>query len=114
MHSTTAFRSQSLLVASAPFLFSSSPSIILDGEMLVYDPVSDRNLPFGTLKTAALGTLLAFAFINRADSLHKTSPRRRITLVHAVNAICQYSGLISDQSRSQSVRLAIPQWSIAG
>ena len=29
--------------------------IILDGEMLVYDPVTDRNLPFGTLKTAALG-----------------------------------------------------------
>ena len=31
------------------------PSIILDGEMLVWDPVSGRNLPFGTLKTAALG-----------------------------------------------------------
>ena len=31
------------------------PSIILDGEMLVWDPVSERNLPFGTLKTAALG-----------------------------------------------------------
>lgn len=29
--------------------------IILDGEMLVWDPVSERNLPFGTLKTAALG-----------------------------------------------------------
>ncbi|KAG5652619.1 DNA ligase (ATP) [Sphagnurus paluster] len=29
-------------------------SIILDGEMLVWDPVSERNLPFGTLKTAAL------------------------------------------------------------
>ncbi|KAK0202966.1 DNA ligase 4 [Desarmillaria ectypa] len=27
--------------------------IILDGEMLVWDPVSQRNLPFGTLKTAA-------------------------------------------------------------
>lgn len=32
-------------------------SIILDGEMLVWDPVSERNLPFGTLKTAALGML---------------------------------------------------------
>ncbi|KLO08051.1 DNA ligase 4 [Schizopora paradoxa] len=30
--------------------------VILDGEMLVYDPASDRNLPFGTLKTAALDT----------------------------------------------------------
>ncbi|KAL1676611.1 DNA ligase IV-like protein [Schizophyllum commune] len=29
-------------------------SAILDGEMLVWDPVSGRNLPFGTLKTAAL------------------------------------------------------------
>ncbi|KAF7796329.1 hypothetical protein EIP86_007506 [Pleurotus ostreatoroseus] len=29
--------------------------VILDGEMLVWDPVSQRNLPFGTLKTAALG-----------------------------------------------------------
>ncbi|TFY80530.1 hypothetical protein EWM64_g3481 [Hericium alpestre] len=28
--------------------------IIVDGEMLVWDPVSERNLPFGTLKTAAL------------------------------------------------------------
>ena len=26
--------------------------------MLVYDPVSDRNMPFGTLKTAALGKYL--------------------------------------------------------
>ncbi len=30
-------------------------SVILDGEMLVWDPVSERNLPFGTLKSAALG-----------------------------------------------------------
>jgi hypothetical protein len=36
-----------------------SPSIILDGEMLVWDPVSGRNLPFGTLKTAALGMFLS-------------------------------------------------------
>lgn len=28
--------------------------IILDGEMLVWDPISERLLPFGTLKTAAL------------------------------------------------------------
>ncbi|KAF8119257.1 ATP dependent DNA ligase domain-containing protein, partial [Boletus edulis] len=28
--------------------------IILDGETLVWDPVSERNLPFGTLKTGAL------------------------------------------------------------
>ncbi len=35
-------------------LIDKSFSIILDGEMLVWDPVSERNLPFGTLKTAAL------------------------------------------------------------
>ena len=29
-------------------------NLILDGEMLVWDPISERNLPFGTLKTAAL------------------------------------------------------------
>ncbi|KIJ55330.1 hypothetical protein M422DRAFT_57814 [Sphaerobolus stellatus SS14] len=29
-------------------------SIILDGEMLVWDPVTERHLPFGSLKTAAL------------------------------------------------------------
>jgi DNA ligase-4 len=32
------------------------PRLILDGEMLVWDPVSERNLPFGHLKTAALGS----------------------------------------------------------
>jgi ATP-dependent DNA ligase len=30
-------------------------SLILDGEMLVYDPELDRYMPFGQLKTAALG-----------------------------------------------------------
>ncbi|KAF8518045.1 DNA ligase 4 [Hysterangium stoloniferum] len=29
-------------------------SIILDGEMLVWDPITERHLPFGSLKTAAL------------------------------------------------------------
>jgi DNA ligase 4 len=33
-------------------------SIILDGEMLVWDPVSKRNLPFGTLKTHAICKIL--------------------------------------------------------
>lgn len=41
-----------------PFIESAFDSrienIILDGEMLVWDPISGRNLPFGTLKTAAL------------------------------------------------------------
>jgi ATP-dependent DNA ligase len=45
--------------------------IILDGEMLVWDPVSERNLPFGTLKTAALGTIVystTFGDVNIAIS----------------------------------------------
>lgn len=43
-------------------------SIILDGEMLVWDPVSERNLPFGTLKTAALGT---FQSCRRLETINK-------------------------------------------
>lgn len=38
--------------------------------MLVWDPVSERNLPFGTLKTAALGqTPLCAALFPRSDTL---------------------------------------------
>ena len=33
-------------------------SCILDGEMLVYDPLLGRYLAFGTLKSAALGTFI--------------------------------------------------------
>jgi ATP-dependent DNA ligase len=44
-----------LHIASILTIFN---SVILDGEMLVWDPVSERNLPFGTLKTAALGGLM--------------------------------------------------------
>jgi hypothetical protein len=40
-------------------------SIILDGEMLVWDPSLEKYLAFGTLKTAALGKLL---IPNVADS----------------------------------------------
>lgn len=42
------------------FITQFQSSIILDGEMLVWDPVSERNLPFGTLKTAALGLFETF------------------------------------------------------
>ena len=47
----------SVTPTKAPLLMHILYSIILDGEMLVWDPVSERNLPFGTLKTAALGML---------------------------------------------------------
>lgn len=42
---------------------SMSTSIILDGEMLVWDPVTERNIPFGTLKTAALGHLRFYSLL---------------------------------------------------
>lgn len=47
----------SIASLEVPLLMHILYSIILDGEMLVWDPVSERNLPFGTLKTAALGML---------------------------------------------------------
>lgn len=33
-------------------------SIILDGEMMVWDPILEKYLAFGSLKTAAGGTLI--------------------------------------------------------
>lgn len=47
--------------------FSLTFRIILDGEMLVWDPVSERNLPFGTLKTAALGMCTDIRFRALSD-----------------------------------------------
>jgi ATP-dependent DNA ligase len=35
------------------FILNCHLSLILDGEMVAYDPNSDTFLPFGTLKTAA-------------------------------------------------------------
>ncbi|KZV67055.1 DNA ligase 4 [Peniophora sp. CONT] len=43
--------------------------IVLDGELLVWDPVSERHLPFGTLKTAA---------INKSATLKDPRPCFRI------------------------------------
>lgn len=48
---TCKFTSHGILFCSLLF------RMILDGEMLVWDPVSERNLPFGALKTAALSEL---------------------------------------------------------
>jgi ATP-dependent DNA ligase len=47
-----------MLLLTEGFPSDAGDRIILDGEMLVWDPVAGRNLPFGTLKTAALGALL--------------------------------------------------------
>lgn len=44
----------SLTPGIAKTFHAQADNLILDGEMLVWDPISERNLPFGTLKTAAL------------------------------------------------------------
>ncbi|KJA23601.1 hypothetical protein HYPSUDRAFT_66273 [Hypholoma sublateritium FD-334 SS-4] len=63
--------------------------IILDGEMLVWDPVSERNLPFGTLKTAALDKskkehnprpcfkVFDLLYLNGQSLLHRTTAFRK-------------------------------------
>ncbi|KZT10103.1 DNA ligase 4 [Laetiporus sulphureus 93-53] len=66
--------------------------IILDGEMLVWDPVSERNLPFGSLKTAALDKskkehnprpcfkVFDILFLNGVSLLHKSLKYRKRNL----------------------------------
>lgn len=53
--------------------------------MLVWDPVSERNLPFGTLKTAALGASprSRFHYYTALTTL-QTSRRKSTTRAHAV------------------------------
>jgi DNA ligase-4 len=51
--------------------------IILDGEMLVWDPISERNLPFGTLKTAALGEPIRANHIPSAGLIHDYADRSK-------------------------------------
>jgi len=63
-------------------------SIILDGEMLVWDPISERNLPFGTLKTAALGWYLQLASCPSAYGASQINRRRNTILGHAVRFYC--------------------------
>ncbi|KAF8582783.1 DNA ligase 4 [Ramaria rubella] len=64
-------------------------SIILDGEMLVWDPVTERHLPFGSLKTAALDKskkelrprpcfkIFDCLFLNGKSLIHKTLEARK-------------------------------------
>ena len=52
VHSTRMYESKSSIPANP----ADERSIILDGEMLVWDPVLDKYLAFGTLKTAASGS----------------------------------------------------------
>ncbi|KAF8638944.1 hypothetical protein AX16_010418 [Volvariella volvacea WC 439] len=63
--------------------------IILDGEMLVWDPVSERNLPFGTLKTAALDKtrqehnplkIFDLLYLNGQSLIHRSTNFRKKNL----------------------------------
>ena len=118
-------------VRSLPLSASSSPqcqcrpSIILDGEMLVWDPVTERNLPFGTLKTAALGHLRFYSllrveiwyffwdFISDKDkSRVKLNPRpccRPFFLLIGFSSFFEYTLLYCF---SQGFRSALSQWPI--
>lgn len=73
--------------------------IILDGEMLVWDPVTERNLPFGTLKTAALDKSKAelnprpcfkvfdLLYLNGQSLIHKPLSFRKRNLRHCMKEI---------------------------
>ncbi|KAK7686237.1 DNA ligase (ATP) [Cerrena zonata] len=74
-------------------------SIILDGEMLVWDPVSEKNLPFGTLKTAALDKnkkehnprpcfkVFDLLYLNGQSLLHKSLKFRRRNLKACIEEV---------------------------
>ncbi|KAI0629298.1 DNA ligase 4 [Trametes polyzona] len=73
--------------------------IILDGEMLVWDPVSERNLPFGTLKTAAIDRskkefnprpcfrVFDLLYLNGISLLHKSLKFRKRNLRSCIRDI---------------------------
>ncbi|KIK09022.1 hypothetical protein K443DRAFT_672060 [Laccaria amethystina LaAM-08-1] len=73
--------------------------IILDGEMLVWDPVSERNLPFGTLKTAALDKskkehnprpcfkVFDLLYLNGQSILHKSTAFRKKNMRNCLKEI---------------------------
>ncbi|GLB41800.1 putative DNA ligase [Lyophyllum shimeji] len=73
--------------------------IILDGEMLVWDPVSERNLPFGTLKTAALDTskkeynprpcfkVFDLLYLNGQSLLHRSTSFRKRNMRNCLKEI---------------------------
>ncbi|TEB36658.1 DNA ligase 4 [Coprinellus micaceus] len=70
--------------------------IILDGEMLVWDPISERNLPFGTLKTAAMDKskkennprpcfmIFDLLYLNGQSLLDKSTAFRKRNMRHCV------------------------------
>ncbi|KAF8347685.1 DNA ligase 4 [Amanita rubescens] len=74
-------------------------SIILDGEMLVWDPVTERLLPFGTLKTAALDKtkkehnprpcfkVFDLLYLNGKSILHRSLTFRRRNLQQCLKEV---------------------------
>ncbi|KAI0058986.1 ATP-dependent DNA ligase [Artomyces pyxidatus] len=73
--------------------------IILDGEMLVWDPISERNLPFGTLKSAALDKskkehnprpcfkVFDLLYLNGMSLIHKSTEFRKRNLKACIKEI---------------------------
>ncbi|KAH6915882.1 DNA ligase 4 [Coprinopsis sp. MPI-PUGE-AT-0042] len=73
--------------------------VILDGEMLVWDPISERNLPFGTLKTAALDKskkennprpcfkIFDLLFLNGQSLVHRSTAFRKKNMKAYINPI---------------------------
>ncbi|KAI0051030.1 DNA ligase IV [Auriscalpium vulgare] len=73
--------------------------IVLDGEMLVWDPISERNLPFGTLKTAALDKTKAehnprpcfkvfdLLYLNGTSLIHKSTKFRKRNLKACIKEV---------------------------
>ncbi|KAF9266852.1 DNA ligase 4 [Marasmius fiardii PR-910] len=74
-------------------------NIILDGEMLVWDPVSERNLPFGGLKTAALDKskkelnprpcfkVFDLLYLNNTSLLDRSTVFRKKNLHHCLTEV---------------------------
>ncbi|KAI0793877.1 DNA ligase 4 [Fomes fomentarius] len=83
--------------------------IILDGEMLVWDPVAERNLPFGTLKTAALDKskkelnprpcfkIFDLLYLNGMPLLHRSTKFRKRNLRSCIKEISGRIEFVSEQ-----------------
>ncbi|KAI0700108.1 DNA ligase 4 [Cerioporus squamosus] len=83
--------------------------IILDGEMLVWDPASGRNLPFGTLKTAALDMsnkqhaprpcfkVFDLLYLNGMSLLHKSTKFRKRNLRSCLKEVKGHIEFVTEQ-----------------
>ncbi|KAH9852184.1 DNA ligase 4 [Lenzites betulinus] len=97
--------------------------IILDGEMLVWDPVSERNLPFGTLKTAAIDRskkefnprpcfrVFDLLYLNGMPLLHRTVKFRKRNLRAYIQEIAGRIEIVAEfEGRTaQDIRLRMDE-----